>query len=310
VTSPHLHQLTSPHLRLVTPSQMLRTLRAHETREADSSTGVRPQNLREPSRPDRSSRSIGNVCAGIRSRVRVRSRAHERRRAEDVRGRAGTLDRDGGASVDESRSADVLRIRIRVPIQGASHPSNASSPDDLPSLHLRQPREPPRDSFLFPGTSPVALHRVHHPARFLNREPRLRAVVVQHVERVRFRGIVEHDDGVDVSLLALVRYARDSKSSAEPRMHGRARQRARVPGSGRPRSPVGRNAAVDAMRSVSAPASAVAPAAAAAAAATAPRARHPPETTTRVDSGNAAARADGVNPRETKGFFAHTFVET
>ena len=93
----------------------------------------------------------------------------------------------------------------------------------LPPDHRREPREAPRDARAQPRAPAVALYGVYDAQRFLNRQPRARAVVVQNVERVLLRGVVEHDDRVDVAPLAFVRYARDAEPTPEPGVHGRAR---------------------------------------------------------------------------------------
>ena len=143
----------------------------------------------------------------------------------------------------------------------------------LPPDHRREPREAPGDARAKPLVPAVALDGVHDAPLFLNREPRARAVVVEHVERVRLRGVVEHDGRVDVAPLAFVRYARDAEPPPEPGVHGRARE---LPRRDQGSLVLVSPATVYAIRRVPAPAPAVAPAAAAAAATAAPRTRHPP----------------------------------
>ena len=133
--------------------------------------------------------------------------------------------------------------------------------------------EAPGDARAKPLVPAVALDGVHDAPLFLNREPRARAVVVEHVERVRLRGVVEHDGRVDVAPLAFVRYARDAEPPPEPGVHGRARE---LPRRDQGSLVLVSPATVYAIRRVPAPAPAVAPAAAAAAATAAPRTRHPP----------------------------------
>jgi hypothetical protein len=106
---------------------------------------------------------------------------------------------------------------------------------------------------------------------------------------------VEHDDRVDVAPLAFVRYARDAEPTPEPGVHGRARERARLPRRGQGGigvvSPA--PATVYAVRRVPAPAPAVAPAAPAAAAAAAPRSRHPPSRHEASTFGEARLQVPG-----------------
>ena len=184
----------------------------------------------------------------------------------------------GGFGVDNASVArGGVTVRPRAPFRvGAER--RVPLARHLPPDHRREPREAPRDARAPPRAPAVALDGVHDAQRFLNREPRARAVVVQNVERVRLRGVVEHDDRVDVAPLAFVRYARDAEPTPEPGVHGRARERARL--SRRGQGGIGvvspAPATVYAVRRVPAPAPAVAPAAASAAAAAAPRSRHPP----------------------------------
>ena len=168
--------------------------------------------------------------------------------------------------VTVKQMADVFRAR-RAERLGSFDNSG------LPPDHRREPREAPGDARAKPLVPAVALDGVHDAPLFLNREPRARAVVVEHVERVRLRGVVEHDGRVDVAPLAFVRYARDAEPPPEPGVHGRARE---LPRRDQGSLVLVSPATVYAIRRVPAPAPAVAPAAAAAAATAAPRTRHPP----------------------------------